>query len=678
MNSKRTVKIRGTLVILFLILLMVGGNYETVEAQGICEYYPGYCFYVENTADTGSGSLRKAILDANSLPGMDTILFEIPANTDPGCDSSSEVCTIRPLSALPTITEPVLILGFSQSGTILNTNPPDLGSNAQLKIEIDGSNAGEDVSGLHITAENSIIAGLVINRFQGDGIHIQFDGASGNQILGNFLGTDITGTVDYGNRYAGVRINDAPDNIVGYETPEGLNLISGNEIGVVIQGPEGASNASDNQVLGNLIGTDATGTIALGNSHHGIYVGDATNNTIGPSNIISGNDIFGILLIDDTSGNQVIGNHIGTDITGTASLANHIGVHVLGAPGNTIGGDAPSERNIISGNIEEGVLINGGASIGNVISGNYIGTDVIGSAPLANTGNGIRFDNQDGSPSNNIIGGTGSGEGNVISANSGDGIKLAYGSSDNQVLGNLIGTDNSGTIGMENGGNGVQIFGSPNNTIGGPNAESRNIISGNGINGVMIFDSHVLPDATGNVIQGNYIGTDITGNLPIGNNEDGINVFNAANNTIGGTTAGAGNVISGNGLNGVRIVIPGASGNVVQGNLIGTNAGGDTRIGNGYAGVEIQNAPNNTVGGNLPGADNVIAGNRDGIFINSSDATGNVIEGNLIGTDLSGNLSYGKSPTRYLYHPCARQYHSQQHDCLQWWGWCWSAGWRGH
>ena len=144
-------------------------------------------FTVTNTNDSGVGSLRQAILDANANPGLDNINFAIPG---------AGPHTIQPTSGLPTITDPVIIDGYTQPGASLNTNGPGLGSNAVLKIELDGSNAGAGASGLTITAGNSTVQGLVINRFGQNGVLLGTKG--GNVLEGNFIGTDVTGTVDLG------------------------------------------------------------------------------------------------------------------------------------------------------------------------------------------------------------------------------------------------------------------------------------------------------------------------------------------------------------------------------------------------------------------------------------------------------------------------------------------------
>src|SRR5438128_12253638 len=128
------------------------------------------------------------------------------------------------------------------------------------------------------------------------------------------------------------------------------------------------------------------------------------------------------------------------------------------------------------------------------------------------------------------------------------------------------------------------------------------------------------------------MGTDAAGAVAMINAADGITLVGSANNTIGGGVAGQGNVISGNGQAGIFLNGSGVLSNVVQGNFIGIDALGKTAIGNALAGVELSGVTNNTVGGSTPVARNVISGNRqNGIYITNS--TANTVEGNFIGVD---------------------------------------------
>ena len=177
----------------------------------------------DGMCDATHCSLREAIDAANANAGGDTIQFNI-LGTGPH--------TIQPTSALPTITDPVIIDGYTQPGASPNTNGPGLGLNTVLKIELDGTNAGSGADGLTITTGNNTVRGLVINRFGGAGTQfgsagIQIGGSGGNIVEGNFIGVDVTGTSALGNSGSGVRIT-SPNNTVGGTTAAAGNVISGN------------------------------------------------------------------------------------------------------------------------------------------------------------------------------------------------------------------------------------------------------------------------------------------------------------------------------------------------------------------------------------------------------------------------------------------------------------------
>ena len=201
---------------------------------------------------------------------------------------------------------------------------------------------------------------------------------------------------------------------------------------------------------------------------------------------------------------------------------------------------------------------------GNLIEGNLIGTDVTGTANLGNA-SGVHVVQALG----NTIGGIAAGARNVISGNGGNGVFInGLLTASNLVQGNFIGVDVTGTGGLGNN-QGVRIFNGSNNTIGGMTSTARNVVSGNSSDGIAITASDSF-SANANVVQGNFVGTDVSGTVVRPNGGSGmvISVFSgsgtASNNTIGGTMAGAGNVISGNNVAGVSIV-NGASGNTVQG-----------------------------------------------------------------------------------------------------------------
>ncbi|MEK9138520.1 MAG: hypothetical protein AAB393_15455, partial [Bacteroidota bacterium] len=363
-------------------------------------------FTVTTVSDTGVGSLRWAMQTSNATAGLNLINFNIPG---------SGVHTITPASPLPTFTDPVIIDGYTQPGASPNTNPPELGSNAVLLIELNGINTG-GAGCLALETTGSTVRGLVINRAS-TGIILRRGG--NNVIEGNFIGTNSSGTTALGNSY-GIHI-DYGDNSdrIGGTSPAARNVISGNIGGGIAFGGWVENGGSNHVVQGNLIGTNAAGTGSLGNGT-GIHFAYNTNNVLvggtipAARNIISGN-LNGILF-GSTFGNPLVsrnlvqGNYIGTDVSGLAAIGNtHGGVSVLGL-NNTIGGTVPGAGNIISGNGRYGVEILGGD--GSVVQGNYIGTDVNGTSPLGNRYIGVSVFSR-----NVKVGGTEPGAGNIIAFN---------------------------------------------------------------------------------------------------------------------------------------------------------------------------------------------------------------------------------------------------------------------
>jgi len=338
----------------------------------------------------------------------------------------------------------------------------------------------------------------------------------------------------------------------------------------------------------------------------------------------------GIRLQGPGGTNVIQGNFLGTDVTGTLVRSNiEEGLMIYESPGNLIGGTAAAARNIISGGNQNGIYLWTSAAASNVIEGNYIGTDVTGLRSLGNANVGLAIY----AAAGNIIGGTVSGAGNVISGNGLSGIYLlTLGATSNLVEGNYIGLNANGTAAIGNALDGVTIYGAAGNTVGGTGAGARNIISGNGNTGVDI----ITFGATNNVVLGNYIGTDVTGKLAIPNLANGVIINGVPGNTIGGTNAGAGNIISGNVQNGVLVISNGAFGNVIQGNYVGVDATGANALPNTYDGVQIEDgAAGNMIGGANGG--NIISGNSgNGVLLVNSGGASNILQGNLIGTDYSG------------------------------------------
>jgi titin len=371
-------------------------------------------------------------------------------------------------------------------------------------------------------------------------------------------------------------------------------------------------------VEGNRIGSDASGTAVLGN-RAGLVLG-GSNNRIGGTaaeagNLISGNRLDGITIFGND--NQVQGNRIGTNAAGTQRLPNRgVGVTVaFGASQNTIGGTTDGAGNLISGNVQDGVAIFGND---NQVQGNRVGTNVTGTGGLGNGSNGVSVASR---ATGNTIGGTTAGAGNLLSGNSVDGAYgLALSGDGNVAQGNFIGTDVTGTRALSNSLS-MDVDGS-NNLIGGTTPEARNLIAGS---------KYELRISGGNnVVQGNYIGTDITGTVALGSfNGTAAVIFGidlqGSNNLIGGTDAGAGNLIAGRQFDGINIA---GHANLVQGNTIGSDITGTRSLGN-EVGVLVNSGSNNTIGGTDAAAANTIVFNsQNGVLVYTG--TGNAIRHNAI------------------------------------------------
>jgi titin len=582
-------------------------------------------YLVTTTNDAGASSLRQAIIDSNGNGGPNVIDFDI----------GSGVQTINLLSSLPPITTPVTIDG---------TTEPDYAGTPL--IELNGANAGS-ADGLQITVGNCTVKGLAINRFGGIFGGIFLNGSGGNTIVGNFIGTDATGTLPLANTGNGILVLNSTNNTIGGVAAGAGNLISGNaQDGVQITG----TTSSGNVVQGNRIGTDVSGTRALGNRSFGVDIHNGSNNLIGgpmtaAGNLISGGASSGVAFQLAASSNRVQGNLIGTDVTGTQVLGNQgdgINVSGTGTNNNIIGGTGTGAGNVIAGNSAAGVAITNGSS-GNLVQGNLIGTDVTGTQPLGNAQQGVALVGA--GTSNNLVGGTDTAARNIISASlHNNGLGIFGGATANAVQGNYIGTDISGTVALANADSGVGVSdaGTSNNTIGGSVAGAGNLISGNLVAGIQFFAA-----SGGNLVQGNYVGTDASGTQPLGNTYAGVAISGAHDNTVGGPAAGAANLISGNIGNGVRVETSGTTGNLIQGNLVGTDVTGTIALGNGSDGVDSAvlidaGASNNTIGGTAAGTGNVVSGNYfNGVRIR--DSSNNVIQGNFIGTDVTGTQPLGNA-----------------------------------
>lgn len=447
----------------------------------------------------------------------------------------------------------------------------------------------------------------------------------------------------------------ATNNRIGGTATGASNLISGNEV----TGIELRSDA--NIVEGNFIGTDVTGTIDLGHSKSGITIAfvrgpGSNNNRIGgtapgASNLVSGNR-YGILITANSTGNLLQGNFIGTDVTGTIALGNNWGIFVNNQVSNTtIGGTEPGARNIVSGNDSSEIYVFGAETL---IQGNFIGTDVTGTVKLGVGVLGI----QGPSSNNNIVGGLVPEARNIIQSVNISG----SGATGNVVQGNFIGTDVTGTIALLNSDPVIafRILDAADILIGGTEPGAGNVIAGGSLAVLLIETLGIFGGpAADNTVQGNFIGTDPTGTINLGNAGHGIKLFDTSGNIIGGTAIGAGNIIAHSGEDGV--FVESGTNNTILGNTIHSNDGlgidlgtdgvtpndsgdGDTGANN------LQNFPtltavtSNSISGDLNSALNATF--RIEFFANTAgDASGSGEGETFLGatdvtTDGSGNLSF--------------------------------------
>ena len=518
-------------------------------------------FTVTNTSDSGPGSLRAAVNDANAATGDDRIEFDI---------TGSGPHTIALTSPLPAISDIV---------DIDATTEPDY--DGSPVVEIEGTNAGSDANGLTIE-RSSIVQGMAIINFDGNGITIRNASAS-STIQNNRIGVDADGNAA-GNIGAGIEITEnATGNLIGPN-----NVISANGgRGIFV----GLSGADDNTISGNRIGVSPDGFSPMGNAFEGILVNAADNTTIGGTsasnrNVIGYNGRGGIVVTGGAASTTITGNYVGVGSDGSTDVGNGSngpGIEVSGdASGTAVGGTADGAGNVISANDGHGVQITGSNTTGTTVQGNAIGTTADETTLLGNDGDGVRV--KDGAVA--TIGGTASNARNVVAGNASE----IYLSSDNNVVqGNYVGTNAAGAD-LGSSSTNISITSGSGNLIGGSAPGAGNVM-GNSENEI------VSVGGTNNTVQGNYIGTNPSGDN-LGTFNAGIDV-SGSGHTIGGTASGEANIISGNGL-GVRF--RSGTGHSVRGNRIfensnlGIDLGGDGRTandeGDGDDGVNrLQNAP---------------------------------------------------------------------------------------
>jgi CSLREA domain-containing protein len=376
----------------------------------------------DSTPNDGSVSLREAIQAINAgnnlgdpdiiaqNPGVfgvnDTILFSI--------SFSSTVQTIAVggtgNGALPAITRPVTVNGYSEFGASANTLAN--GDNAVILVQLNGANAGPFADGLLVgaTASGSTISGLVINRFSLNGIELQ---SGGNQIVGNFVGLNHQGTVAEPNQGDGIRISNASSNTIGGSTPALRNVVSGNNLdGIHIVGST-ASPATGNLIQGNFVGVNSAGTgfvdfrpdiaspTAAGNFLHGIEISGGNANTVGGNTAgarnVVGFNLDGIALDNGAQNNVIQGNFLGVGADGVTAVGQVFHGIVVRSSDNLSPPFGPGQANepATAGNIIGlnpntltglGNLIEFNATAGVAIFGNPLPNNA---SPAQNSGNSI-------------------------------------------------------------------------------------------------------------------------------------------------------------------------------------------------------------------------------------------------------------------------------------------------
>jgi len=633
----------------------ITGNLIGTNPAGTAALGNGYGILVQ---DSTSSPIRGNVISGNGLEGIH-VLAVSPGFTLAG----GNVITGN-------------YIGTNATGT---AGIPNLGG---ITIQ----NADRNTIGGPDPAQRNIISGN-----NGSGVQLFGAYSTRNEVLGNYIGVDVSGAADLPNAGSGVEaFNNATSNTVGGAVPGARNVISGNGAGgVAITGAGGGTSyypsfdvpqsILDFTTAVSTIEVPETATVTDVNVRLDIthtWVGDLTITLVNPDGLDvqlavrvggSGDNYAGTVFDDDpggylpisagsapfsgiwypdtplsqfdgslakgtwsllvndaaggdvgtlnwwsleftTNGNEVAGNYIGTNAAGTQALGNSTGVLVSDSPSNTIGGSLAGARNVISGNTNQGVQIIGGPATGNLVSGNYIGTDATGSVDLGNGTDGVDID---GAAYNCVCAsisgsiGEATADRNIISGNNNNGVLISgAGAVGNLVGGNYIGTNAAGTADLGNTLHGVLVEGAGVNTIGVAFG-GGNLISGNNQDGI-----RVLAATTGSLIQANFIGTDATGTQGIANASKGIFILGGSSNTIvGGPTVVERNVISGNVSHGINIQQPGTSSNIIHGNYIGTKVDGVSPLGNG-AGIGISGgASNNRIGGTSPGEGNTIAHN---------------------------------------------------------------------
>ena len=383
---------------------------------------PVNTFVVTKTTDSGdnnhpgTGTLRRAILDANASPGFDLIVFDIPGN------------------GTKTITPPLPMTWLlDEAGVMID------GTTSDDRVEIDASQTSGNFT-FYITGDNNVIKGLTFTN-NPNAAAMGFYGSHNNVIIGNYIGTNTAGTAAKPN-FAGILFNGSNNNQIGGTdgvSPDGActgdcNLISGNVLhGVLLD-----NHSRNNRIIGNFIGVNKNGSAGIPNKDEGVMIANSPNNIVGgptpqERNVISANSVGGVeLALEDSRNNLVQGNYIGTNSAGNAVIGGGTGVF-----GHAYAHDNVIDGNLISGMQKFGVLVFNDAHSFE-IKNNRIGLAATSDANLGNGQKGIELQSN-----NTYI------HHNRVANNGSDGVRVKKGNnnriSQNEIFNNRTFGINLGT-----------------------------------------------------------------------------------------------------------------------------------------------------------------------------------------------------------------------------------------
>ena len=380
----------------------------------------------------------------------------------------------------------------------------------------------------------------VVSANRGAGIQI-YQG-SGNTVRGNLIGTDASGSAAFGNA-DGVGVSGGSNNLIGGTRPGQRNLISGNVNGVLL-----VLKSTGTVVEGNTVGLASDGRTPLPN-RIGVLVQTPGNRIA--ANVISANTLHGVVVAAPAAGNTIVGNFIGTDATGAMDRGNGgEGVRLVDSPNNIVGSTKPGERNVVSGNTGEGIGVFGDGARANRIQGNYVGLGASGATDIGNGASGIYLRRAAANViEDNIVSGNDGFAGIAVCGDlecGGENVGTPGKAAANVVRRNRLGLDAAGTGRVANAGYGISIDGAPNTAVGG--IGQGNYIAGSGRAAVVVFK----PTATGTTVQGNVIGFDAVGQKPVPNGA-GVHILSGASDTLVGGGDAEGNVIAHSATTGILV-----------------------------------------------------------------------------------------------------------------------------